>query len=133
MEVTREEMLEFAKQATFHLDDRLVPYDRETLRAEAWLMGYEFAKKYADKKKSILDENGAIVKEVNKAVRPITYTYKGEAGSLEEAIKKEGNVYRIGDDFHGFLNGKWRKAECLEVWNDETLRFEERRVFPMED
>ncbi len=46
MEVTREEMLEFAKQATFQLDDRLCPYDRETLRAEAWLMGYEFAKRH---------------------------------------------------------------------------------------
>ena len=45
MEVTREEMLEFAKQATFHLDDRLVPFDRETLRAEAWLIGYEFARR----------------------------------------------------------------------------------------
>ena len=45
MEISREEMLEFAKLATFHLDDRLVPYDRETLRAEAWLMGYQFARR----------------------------------------------------------------------------------------
>lgn len=50
MEVSREEMLEFAKQATFSLDDRLVPYDRETLRAEAWLTGYEFAKRFGMKK-----------------------------------------------------------------------------------
>ena len=43
MEITREELLEFGKMATFHLDDRLVPYDRETLRAESWVSGYEFA------------------------------------------------------------------------------------------
>ena len=35
MEVSREEMLEFAKMATFHLDDRLCPLSREDLRAEA--------------------------------------------------------------------------------------------------
>lgn len=39
-------MLEFAKMATFHLDDRLVPFDRETLRAEAWLAGYEMSKRF---------------------------------------------------------------------------------------
>lgn len=46
MEVSREEMLEFGKIATFHLDDRLVPFDRETLRAEAWLLGYEMSKRF---------------------------------------------------------------------------------------
>ena len=46
MEVSREEMLEFGKMATFHLDDRLVPFDRETLRAEAWLHGYEMSKRF---------------------------------------------------------------------------------------
>lgn len=46
MEVSREEMLEFAKMATFHLDDRLVPLDRETLRAEAWLLGHEMSKRF---------------------------------------------------------------------------------------
>jgi hypothetical protein len=49
MEVTREEMIELAKRETFHLDDRLVPFDRETLRAEAWLQGYEFAKRHERK------------------------------------------------------------------------------------
>ena len=43
---TREEMLELAKRETFHLDDRLVPFDRETLRAEAWLAGYYFVKRH---------------------------------------------------------------------------------------
>ena len=42
--LTREEMLEFAEKMTFHLDDRLVPFSRETLRSEAWLLGYSFAK-----------------------------------------------------------------------------------------
>ena len=51
MEVSREEILEFAKMATFYLDDRLVPFDRETLRAESWLAGYEFAKQYGQKPK----------------------------------------------------------------------------------
>jgi len=46
MEISREEMLEFAKMATFHLDDRLVPLDRETLRAEAWLQGHEMSKRF---------------------------------------------------------------------------------------
>lgn len=32
--------------ATFHLDDRLCPFNREDLRAEAWLMGYQFAKRH---------------------------------------------------------------------------------------
>ncbi len=45
MEVTREEMIEFAKKETFHLDDRLCPFSREELRAEAWLQGYDFAKR----------------------------------------------------------------------------------------
>lgn len=39
-------MLEFAKMATFHLDDRLVQFDRETLRAEAWLAGHEMSKRF---------------------------------------------------------------------------------------
>lgn len=46
MEISREEMLEFGKMATFHLDDRLVPFDRETLRAEAWLLGHEMSKRF---------------------------------------------------------------------------------------
>ena len=46
MEVSREEMLEFGKMATFHLDDRLVPFDRETLRAEAWLLGHEMSQRF---------------------------------------------------------------------------------------
>jgi hypothetical protein len=52
MEVTREEMLELAKRETFHLDDRLCPFDRETLRAEAWLQGYEFAKRNEKKEEA---------------------------------------------------------------------------------
>ena len=43
---THEEMLELAKRETFRLDDRLVPFDRETLRAEAWLSGYYFVKRH---------------------------------------------------------------------------------------
>lgn len=46
MEVSREEMLEFAKMATFRLDDRQVPFERETLRAEAWLLGHEMSKRF---------------------------------------------------------------------------------------
>ena len=55
MEVSREEMLEFAKRETFHIDDRLCPLSREDLRAESWLQGYEFAKRHERK----LDEETA--------------------------------------------------------------------------
>ena len=51
MEVTREEMLELAKYETYHLDDRLCPLSREDLRAEAWLQGYEFARRHERKEK----------------------------------------------------------------------------------
>ncbi len=44
--LTREELLELARVATFHLDDRLVPYSRDDLRAEAWLQGFLFAKRH---------------------------------------------------------------------------------------
>ena len=46
--LTREEMLEFAQLMTFHLDDRLVPFSRETLRSEAWLLGFTFAKAHKE-------------------------------------------------------------------------------------
>lgn len=42
--LTRDEMLEFAQQMTFSLDDRLVPLSREALRSDAWLQGFVFAK-----------------------------------------------------------------------------------------
>ncbi len=50
--LAREEMIEFAKMATFHLDDRLCPFSREDLRAEAWLEGYQFAKRHTKESKS---------------------------------------------------------------------------------
>lgn len=53
--LTREELLEFAKMATFHLDDRLCPFSREDLRAEAWIVGYQFAKRH--QKQHEEDEN----------------------------------------------------------------------------
>jgi len=85
MEVTREEMLEFAKQATFHLDDRLVPYDRETLRSEAWLMGYEFARRHEQKK----DEEEA------PAAKPLV-----DEGFCYVITKNKGGFYK-GDYFEG--------------------------------
>ena len=63
MEVSREEMLEFGKMATYHLDDRLVPFDRETLRAEAWLLGYEFARRYEHPANKQDDEQPAVLQE----------------------------------------------------------------------
>ena len=45
-ELTKEELLEFAKMATFRLDDRLQPFSREQLRAEAWVEGYLFARSH---------------------------------------------------------------------------------------
>lgn len=44
--LTREELLELARETTFHLDDRLAPYSREDLRAMAWIEGFLFAKRH---------------------------------------------------------------------------------------
>lgn len=60
MEVTREEMLELARRETYHLDDRLVPFSRETLRAEAWLLGYEFAKDHGKEEKEEKPEEASL-------------------------------------------------------------------------
>ena len=46
---TREELLELARAVTFHLDDRLVPYSREDLRAMAWIEGFTFTKRHQQK------------------------------------------------------------------------------------
>ena len=42
LELTKSELIELARIATFHLDDRLVPYSREDLRAMAWIEGLYF-------------------------------------------------------------------------------------------
>ena len=58
------EMLEIAKKMTFNLDDRLCPYDREGLRARAWLEGYTFAKRnweYSEGVEELI--NGCMVDE----------------------------------------------------------------------
>jgi hypothetical protein len=47
--LTREELLELARVVTFRLDDRLVPYSREDLRAMAWIEGFMFAKLHQQK------------------------------------------------------------------------------------
>ncbi len=47
--LTREELLELARVVTFRLDDRLVPYSREDLRAIAWIEGFMFAKRHQQK------------------------------------------------------------------------------------
>ena len=44
--LTREELLDLARAVTFHLDDRLVPYSREDLRATAWIEGFTFSKRH---------------------------------------------------------------------------------------
>ena len=50
------EMIEFAKSQSFYLDDRLTPYDRDNLRAMAWLDGYRFAKRNTEMLDEIMDE-----------------------------------------------------------------------------
>ena len=57
------EMIEFAKSRSFYLDDRLIPYDRDNLRAMAWLDGYRFAKRNMEPK--IPDQN-IIINETEK-------------------------------------------------------------------
>lgn len=184
MEVTREEMLELAKRETFHLDDRLCPFDRETLRAEAWLQGYEFARRHEPKKeeeapaaKPLVDEgfcyvitenkggfykgdyfegkarnmlhhvrtafdfevneeimkdfvklglwtpamglqmNDVAMQEVNGVVQPVTYNFRGEIDTLDNAEAIEGYVYQVHGVFYAYLKGKWRKEKSEEYWN----------------
>lgn len=65
--LTREEMLEIAEIVTFDLDDRLVPLSRKELRANAWLTGYNFAKRH---EKVSDEENIETVEEDNPPVAP---------------------------------------------------------------
>lgn len=65
--LTREEMLEIAEIVTFGLDDRLVPFSRKELRANAWLEGYNFAKRH---EKTSDEENPKAVEEDTPPVAP---------------------------------------------------------------
>ena len=95
MEVSREEMLEFAKMATFHIDDRLCPFSREDLRAEAWLEGYEFAKRHHNKESeptelqwagNLEDELAALKREYD--MEPHVERMLVEERELREKIQK---------------------------------------------
>ena len=86
MEVSREEMIDLAKRETFHLDDRLVPFDRETLRAEAWLQGYEFAKRHQPKQQPGLYEQFS--GKYDKFINATWY-------NSEEQTPEEGEEVRI--------------------------------------
>ena len=58
LELTKSELIELARIATFHLDDRLVPYSRENLRAMAWIEGFYFVKRHqqADEEEKAKEE-----------------------------------------------------------------------------
>jgi ADP-dependent phosphofructokinase/glucokinase len=95
MEVSREEMLEFAKMATFQIDDRLCPFSREDLRAEAWLEGYEFAKRHHKKESeptelqwagNLEDELAALKREYD--MEPHVERMLVEERELREKIQK---------------------------------------------
>lgn len=96
--LTREEVLELAKMATFHLDDRLVPSSREDLRAEAWLMGYQFAKSHAKQRE-----------ETNNAPIPADYEEL-----LEQAYKNADEVQYQ----NGYRKGK---KDAVEEINEALL------------
>ena len=95
MEVSREEMLEFAKRETFHIDDRLCPLSREDLRAEAWLQGYEFARRHPQEKETptelqwagnLEDELAALKREYD--MEPHVERMLVEERELREKIQK---------------------------------------------
>ena len=79
IELTKEELLEFAKMATFRLDDRLQPFSREQLRAEAWVEGYLFAKSHqpvAEQEEPVVDGlsgAGMILEERGRQIQELGY------------------------------------------------------------
>ena len=83
-ELTKEELLEFAKMATFHLDDRLQPFSREQLRAEAWVEGYLFARSHqpvAEQEPAPIDGlsgAGMILDERNRQIVPVRGTTEAD-------------------------------------------------------
>jgi len=83
MEVSREEMLEFGKMATFHLDDRLVPFDRETLRAEAWLLGHEMSKRFP------------LVNKDQKEMEEQVYALQCELKTVHEELQKRDELIKV--------------------------------------
>ena len=118
--LTREELLEFAKMATFHLDDRLVPFSRENLRAEAFVIGYLFAKRYQKKREE---------EEVNIAPKPGSddVFMRGYKCGSEDASKKiidlaENHVLNAPKELlsEGYMRGM---TELLnEIKNDYAQR-----------
>lgn len=93
--LTREEMLEIAENVTFGLDDRLVPFSRKELRANAWLEGYIFAKRH----EKTSDEEKPEAVEVNAPPAVII------AGAIREYLShwlvctKDTGIFRRGEHY----------------------------------
>lgn len=100
---TKEELMEIAKKVTSHLDDRLCPYSREELRAEAWLEGISLVKRHQQ----------AYEKEIDVVPEPNTYPF---------LIRKEIRAYFgywlvCTKDFGFFFEGEHYWLELLENGN----------------
>lgn len=110
--LTREEMLEIAEIVTFDLDDRLVPLSREELRANAWLVGYNFAKRH---EKASDEENTEAVEGDTPPVAPPVVIIKN---AIREYLShwlictKDTGLFRKGEHYwlelleEGFFCGR---------------------------
>jgi len=116
---TREEMLDFAKMATFHLDDRLCPFSREDLRAESWLNGYYFAKRH---------QKPAEEEEQNRALMPADVEHLGKPVPEEEQQGLDGFQQHVDH----IINPE--KREAIGFCNVcDGLLFQARKVLQMDE
>lgn len=95
--LTLEEMLEIAEIVTFRLDDRLVPFSREELRANAWLEGYNFAKRH--EKNS--DEENIIIEAVEENAPPVDIIKNAIREYLSHWLicTKDTGLFRKGEHY----------------------------------
>ena len=51
----QDEMIAFAKEMTFHIDDTIIPLERDEIMARAFLEGYYFAKRHCNNKQVVYE------------------------------------------------------------------------------
>lgn len=126
--LTKEELLEFAKVITFHLDDKLCPLSRENLRAEAWLMGYQFAKTHQKPKcnEIVLAEDATqpsgsflITQERNRQIMVEGYNAEHDRHHKPETLAKAALAYLTYDN--GMPNAS-KIAYSYWPWEKELFK-----------